>query len=111
MQTINIKINSFDKQYKSIAVYKILEIAKFFKIDDIIKLNLPQQTKKMTILRSPHIDKKSQEQFEIKSYKTNIILTVNQLETSLLLIDILKNSNIFGVEVEISLNFKGYLNI
>jgi small subunit ribosomal protein S10 len=108
MQIINVKIKSFDKKYKSISVHKILNIADFLGIDEIAKLDLPEKKKKITVLRSPHIDKKSQEQFEIKNYKTNIILKIKQINISLLLIEILKNSNLFGVEIEISTNFKGY---
>jgi small subunit ribosomal protein S10 len=33
---------------------------------------LPNKMKKITVLRSPHIDKRSREQFQIKSYKKNI---------------------------------------
>lgn len=111
MQIIHIKIRSFEKKYKSISIQKILEIANFLGIQNIVKLELPYHKKKITLLRSPHIYKKSQEQFEIRNYKTNIILNINQLKTSLLFIDILKNSNLFGVEISISINFKSYLNI
>lgn len=111
MQTINLKIKSFDKQYKSIFVQKIFEIANFLGIQNINRVDLPFDNKKITVLRSPHIYKKSQEQFEIKNYKTNIILKIDQLNITLLFIEILKNSNFFGVELEISAKFRGYLNI
>ena len=111
MQTINIKVKSFDKQYKSNSINKILEIANFLGIRYIFKVDLHKKKKKITILRSPHIDKKSQEQFEIKNYKTIIIVKVKQINTSLLFIEILKNSNLFGTEIEISTNFKGYFQI
>ena len=111
MQTINIKIKSFDKHYKSISIQKILEIAEFLEIRNITKLDLPLKNKKITVLRSPHIYKKSQEQFELRNYKTNIIINSKQINVSLLFLEILKNSSFFGVEIEISTNFKGYLNI
>ena len=111
MQTINIKIKSFDKHYKSISIQKILEIAEFLEIRNITKLDLPLKNKKITVLRSQHIYKKSQEQFELRNYKTNIIINSKQINVSLLFLEILKNSSFFGVEIEISTNFKGYLNI
>jgi small subunit ribosomal protein S10 len=111
MQIINIKIKSFDKQYKSISIQKILEIAEFLEIRNITKLDLPLKNKKITVLRSPHIYKKSQEQFELRNYKTNIIINSKQINVSLLFLEILKKSSFFGVEIEISTNFKGYLNI
>ena len=109
MQIINVKIKSFDKQYKAISTRKILDIAQFLGIQEISKIELPEKKKKITVLRSPHIDKKSQEQFEIRNYKTNIIFKIKQVNTSLIFLEILKNSNMFGVEIEISLKFKGYL--
>jgi ribosomal protein S10 len=35
--------------------------------------NFPNKIKKITVLRSPHIDKKSREQFQMKIFKKNII--------------------------------------
>lgn len=109
MQIINVKIKSFDKQYKAISTRKILDIVHFLGIKEISKIELPEKKKKITVLRSPHIDKKSQEQFEIRNYKTNIIFKIKQVNTSLIFLEILKNSNMFGVEIEICLKFKGYL--
>lgn len=110
MQIINVKIKSFDKQYKAISTRKILDIAHFLGITNISKIELPEKKKKITVLRSPHIDKKSQEQFEIRVYKTNIIFKIKQVNTCLLFIEIFKNSNMFGVEIEIVTKFQGYLN-
>ena len=110
MQIINVKIKSFDKQYKAISTRKILDIADFLGIKNMIKIELPEKKKKITVLRSPHIDKKSQEQFEIRNYKTNIIFNIKEFNTSLLFLQILKNSNLFGVEIEIITKFQGYLS-
>lgn len=110
MQIINLKIKSFDKQYKAISIKKILDIAQFLGIKNISKIELPEKKKKLSVLQSPHIDKKSQEQFEIRSYKTNLIFKIKQTNKSLLFLEILKNSNMFGVEIEIVTKFQGYLN-
>lgn len=40
---------------------------RFFEIKKII--NLPNKKKKTTVLKSPHVNKKSREQFEIRYYK------------------------------------------
>lgn len=37
--------------------------------------SLPKRTKKITLLRSPHVYKKSREQFEFNSYKQIIVIT------------------------------------
>jgi small subunit ribosomal protein S10 len=67
---IKIKIRSLDQE--SILLYK-----KF--ISEIIsKLNLPFTTsnmpnkkKRVTLLKSPHVNKKAREQFQITTYKTS----------------------------------------
>lgn len=38
------------------------------------KINIPTKTKRLTILKSPHVFKKAREQFEIKIYKKVIII-------------------------------------
>ena len=39
---------------------------------------LPSKKKRFTVLRSPHIDKKSREQFEIRTYKKLFLFQTNQ---------------------------------
>jgi hypothetical protein len=48
---------------------------------------LPKHSEKITVLRSPHIDKKSREQFEILTHKSSMI------GFNLLTIDFLKNQS------------------
>lgn len=43
-------------------------------IDKVSIISLPTKKKKWTILKSPHIDKKSREQLEINTYQKMIIL-------------------------------------
>ena len=73
MQQINIK--SLNKE--SILLYKqfILNILNKRKITHKI-FNLPAIKKKLTLLKSPHVNKSAREQFEFKSYK--IIINLNQ---------------------------------
>jgi small subunit ribosomal protein S10 len=40
-------------------------------------INLPIKKKKITLLKSPHVNKKSKEQFQIKTYKFIIIIKEN----------------------------------
>lgn len=47
---------------------KILNYTTRFNIKNVGFVVLPQKTKRFTILRSPHVDKKSREQFEMKIY-------------------------------------------
>jgi len=41
----------------------------FRELTNVKIINLPTNIKKLTLIRSPHINKKSKEQFEIRKYK------------------------------------------
>ena len=66
-------------------------------------ISLPKKRKLFTVLTSPHIDKKSREQFEFVSYKKKIFISTKNLNQAFLLIFLLKNTEFPGVEIEISL--------
>lgn len=66
-------------------------------------ISLPKKRKLFTVLTSPHIDKKSREQFEFISYKKKIFISTKNLNQAVLLIFLLKNTEFPGVEIEISL--------
>ena len=44
-------------------------------------ISLPTKIQRYTVLRSPHIDKKSREQFEIRHYKKLLIIYFDPLNT------------------------------
>jgi small subunit ribosomal protein S10 len=59
---------------------------------------LPTKTQRWTVLRSPHIDKKSREQFELKTHKRLIDITDSRPQT----VDALTKLDLpAGVDVEI----------
>nr|YP_009162785.1 ribosomal protein S10 [Botryococcus braunii]AKU37103.1 ribosomal protein S10 [Botryococcus braunii] len=66
-------------------------------------LALPRLQKKWTVLRSPHIDKKSREQFEWTRCKEKIHIFSTQREVTLYLLSLLRHSEIPGVELELQL--------
>lgn len=68
-------------------------------------VSLPRLQKKWTVLRSPHIDKKSREQFEWARYKDKIHIFSTKREVTLYLISLLRHSEIPGVELEFQLHF------
>ncbi|MGL4951755.1 MAG: 30S ribosomal protein S10 [Mycoplasma sp.] len=80
-QEIRIKLCSYDHQLLDQSVKKIVEISK--KTNATVKGPIPLPTKKeiFTILRSPHVNKSSREQFERRTHKRLIILTNAQAET------------------------------
>ena len=69
---------------------------------------LPTFVKKITTLRSPHIDKKSREQFEWRREKTQIGFDLNSVPQMSFVLFVLTHSRFPGVEVEIGVESKTY---
>ena len=98
MQRIRIKLKAYD--------YKILDQSIGEIIDTIRRsggkvsgpIPLPTKINKYTVLRSPHIDKKSREQFEIRTHKRliDILEPTKQTLEALMKLDLAP-----GIEVEI----------
>nr|YP_665718.1 ribosomal protein S10 [Mesostigma viride]AAL36757.1 ribosomal protein S10 [Mesostigma viride] len=73
---------------------------------DSAKIFLPRKRTLYTVLRSPHIDKKSREQFVWTRKKRSIFLT----GTPNILLENLKNGS-FAPQVQILIKIKHYVNI
>lgn len=63
--TIRIKLRSYDAQLLDKAAKEIAFVAKGTGADIVGPFPLPRKSKCFTVLRSPHVDKKSREQFKI----------------------------------------------
>jgi small subunit ribosomal protein S10 len=62
---------------------------------------LPTKTQRWTVLRSPHVDKKSREQFELKTHKRVIEILDSRAQT----VDALTKLDLpAGVDVEIKVD-------
>ncbi len=73
-ERIRIKLRSYDHRMLDASVSRIVEAAQ--KTGAIVAgpVLLPVRIKKYTVLRSPHTDKKSREQFEMRIHKRLIDL-------------------------------------
>lgn len=100
VQKIRIKLKAFDSRLLDSAVSSILDTVKLTGVEIAGPIPLPTSINRFTVLRSPHIDKKSREQFEIRTHKRLIdILEPNQQTVdSLMKLDLAA-----GVDVEIKL--------
>jgi small subunit ribosomal protein S10 len=105
---IQIKLKSFDTYYINLANNYIKSIFSYLSINSISKINLPSETKKITVLQSPHIDKKSREQFQLKTYNQIIQIEFINKQQAALLINLLKNLELIGIEMEIKIKFLDY---
>ena len=71
----------------------------------IRSIRLPRTSTEYTVLRSPHIDKKSREQFEIRVHKHLFCIETDIAQINKLFL-YLKQHNISGVQLKITLNYK-----
>jgi len=100
VQKIRIKLKAFDSRLLDTAVSSILETVKRTGAEVAGPIPLPTSINRFTVLRSPHIDKKSREQFEVRTHKRliDIIEPNQQTVDSLMKLDLSA-----GVDVEIKL--------
>ncbi len=97
-QKIRIKLKSFDYMLIDRSAEKIIKTVKSTGAVVSGPIPLPTRKKIFTVLRSPHVDKKSREQFEIRSHKRLIDI----LSTSSKTVDALMKLELpSGVDVEI----------
>jgi small subunit ribosomal protein S10 len=80
--TISFKIKSFHNMIFEKSLIKILKKIKSLNIQTPKIVPLPTKIQRYTVLRSPHIDKKSREQFEIKNYNKLLILKYNSNDSN-----------------------------
>ena len=66
---IRIKLKAFDHRVLDQSVWEIVNTAKQTGAKVAGPIPLPTVINKYTVLRSPHIDKKSREQFEVRTHK------------------------------------------
>jgi small subunit ribosomal protein S10 len=97
-QKIRLTLKSFDHQLLDNAVRQIVLTAKRTGSSVLGPIPMPNKMKCFTVLRSPHVDKKSREQFELVTHK-RILDIVSPGEQTM---DALMKLNISaGVDVEI----------
>ncbi|MGC9326457.1 MAG: 30S ribosomal protein S10 [Candidatus Hinthialibacter sp.] len=66
---IRIRLKAYDHRLLDQSTAEIVDTAKRTGAKIIGPIPLPTRISKYTVLRSPHVDKKSREQFEIRSHK------------------------------------------
>lgn len=95
---IRIKVEAYDHRVLDQSVGKIVETAKDSGARVSGPIPLPTRIERYTVLRSPHIDKKSREQFEIRTHKR----VIDILEPTARTVDALAKLEIpAGVEISI----------
>ncbi len=68
-QKIRIRLKGYDQRILDRSTLDIVETAKRTGATVVGPIPLPTRREIYTVLRSPHVDKKSREQFEIRTHK------------------------------------------
>ena len=99
-QNIRIRLRAFDHRLLDQSTREIVNTAKRTGAEVIRPIPLPTRIEKFTVNRSVHVDKKSREQFEIRTHKRvlDIIDPTPQTVDALMKLDLAA-----GVDVEIKL--------
>ena len=68
-EKIRIRLKAYDHQVLDQSTREIVEIARRTGAQVSGPIPLPTKISRYTVLRSPHVDKKSREQFEMRTHK------------------------------------------
>ena len=97
-QRIRIRLRAYDSRMLDDSLGKIVETARRSGSTIAGPVLLPTQIRKYTVLRSPHTDKKSRDQFEIRIHKRLVDIVEPSSKT---VEELMKLDLPAGVEVEI----------
>lgn len=100
VQKIRIKMRAYDHRVLDQSAREIVNTAKRTGANVHGPIPLPTKLERFTVIRSPHVNKKSREQFEIRTH----VRTMNIVEPTPQTVDALMKLDLpAGVDVEIKL--------
>ena len=99
-QNIRIRLKAFDHRILDQSTHEIVNTARRTGAKIRGPIPLPTSLNRFTVLRGPHVDKKSREQFEMRTHKRvlDIVEPTPQTVDALMKLDLAS-----GVDVEIKL--------
>ena len=101
-QKIRIRLQAYESRILDQSVNEILETAKRTGSMVAGPIPLPTRIERFTVNRSPHVDKKSMEQFEMRTHKRVLDIVNPNAKT----VDELKRLNLpAGVDISIKTGF------
>lgn len=101
-QRIRIRLQAYEHRILDQSVNEILEVAKRTGSMVAGPVPLPTRIERWTVNRSPHVDKKSMEQFEIRTHKRMLDIINPTAKT----VDELKKLNLpAGVDITLKTGF------
>lgn len=105
--SINILLKSYNHYYIKKSVIHLSKTIQKWNIPLIqIKcIPLPEDRKKITLLKSPHVHKKAREQFELLTKKSRIEICTKTEKQALLIVLLLVYSQFPGVEMQVGVQY------
>jgi small subunit ribosomal protein S10 len=108
LNSVNFKFKSFHHKIIDKALIKIMRKINILNLNSSKIISLPIKIQRYTVLRSPHIDKKSREQFEFRHHNKLLIVNYdandyNQVLKINFLINYIKNSS-SGSQLKVTYN-------
>lgn len=101
-QRLRVKLRAYDHEVLDQSVERIIDIAKRSGAEISGPVPLPTEKNVYCVLRSPHVDKKSREQFEIRTHKRLIDIYFDPQQKT---VDALMKVDLpAGVDIEIMAN-------
>jgi small subunit ribosomal protein S10 len=99
-QKIRVSLKSYDHKLLDKSAAEIVETVRRTGANVAGPIPLPTRINKFCVLRSPHVDKKSREQFEVRTHKRllDILEPTQQTVDALMKLDLAS-----GIDVEIKL--------
>ena len=99
MKKIRIRLKAYDHQLLDFSTGDLVNLARKTGAKVVGPIPLPTSISRYTVLRGPHVNKKSREQFEIRTHKRLVDILEPTTETINTLVNQLELSS--GVSVEI----------
>jgi len=99
MKKIRIRLKAYDHQLLDLSTSDLVNLARKTGAKVVGPIPLPTSISRYTVLRGPHVNKKSREQFEIRTHKRLVDILEPTTETINTLVNQLELSS--GVSVEI----------
>jgi len=110
---MKILIKSFDSQNLKDSLEQIIKMRKVLSKNLCSKesvFGLPKTTQRWTVLRSPHVDKKSREQFQIQNHCVLYNTDFNDKKELTIFFQKLKHAELYGSEFSVEIAHSSYFD-
>jgi small subunit ribosomal protein S10 len=105
---LKIRFKSFEASLLRRGCAQVEDLARSTGLTVCARAGLPTRTSDVTVLRSPHVHKKSREQFALRTHKAVLLLEATH-GAGYALLSGLKTLRLLGVQVHVTLACPGFV--